>query len=230
MKKLGRVNDISESIFYGATSINNILFELDAKVGDIVVFSKWRTNFKIILNHIGFTYENTNTLQSKRKLGKIYNFVSAKNTSRFGDINEYVYNYLSSKFAEKIPLTEEYKYKLTIAIWRKLTMANLMHGILYPSVAMYGNSDNITLKSVHANKLNFVNSTFIEVTSQEIHKIRYQIKVLDTATSIGENEKLRWSGRNFQWKLEHQNDQLIFAIEQGQCIIRDSQGGEIDPC
>ncbi|MCL4415105.1 MAG: hypothetical protein M1365_00165 [Actinobacteria bacterium] len=230
MEKLGRVNDVGESIFYGATSINNILFELDAKAGDIVVFSKWRTNTKIILNHIGFTYENTNILQSKRKLSEIYSFVNAENTNRFGDLNEHVYSYLSSKFAEEIPLNEEYKYKLTIAIWRKFTVGNLLHGILYPSVAMYGNSDNIALKAAHVDKLSFVNSTFIEVTAQEIQKNQFQTKIIDTATSIGENEKLVWSGRNFQWKLTNQNDQLTFAVEQGQWIVRDSQGMEVDPC
>ncbi len=33
--------------FYGATTENNILFELDVKVGDTVVFFKWRTAIEL---------------------------------------------------------------------------------------------------------------------------------------------------------------------------------------
>jgi len=191
----GRANDVGESLFYAATKENVPLFELNAKEGNYIALSQWKTTEKFKINHIGFSEECSKYLKSNRDLDTIYDFVIS--TKKYGDINSRVYDYLAFKFSKMVKPGEENYYKLTIAISRKLFKDDMFSGLFYPNIAMAGNADNIVLKTNFADKhLEFKSVKYIEVMevkeAKEVKDRSYKLKVLDSATKIDNNDHLLW--------------------------------------
>ncbi len=223
----GRLNNISESIFYGATARGVPFFELDVDVGDRIALSVWKSTERILLNHVGFTDECTTLLNSKRNLDRIYEFV--KETNNFGDLNNFVHSYLASKFSETIKKGEEYKYKLTIAIGRKLIMGDLFAGILYPTITMSGNADNFALKPECVNdKLVLEKVEYIRVDKCSAG-LRYNITLLDFANSFTKNGEIEWKSRLPHWVLRKKGEMLRVAVENGRWVARNPNGEIVEP-
>ena len=105
IKCLGRANDIGQQLFYAANSRIVPFYELSANVGDYIAIGTWKTNSKMVLNHIGFTDECRDCMRSSRDLGTIYKFVTDMNN--FGDSTILLHNYLASKFTPIINKDEE---------------------------------------------------------------------------------------------------------------------------
>lgn len=226
INKLGRLNDIRETIFYGATAKGVPFFELDAKSGDKMAISVWKTTDKLLLNHVGFTSECTTLLNSNRRLDDIYDFV--KVTNNFGGLNNLVQSYLASKFTESIPNGEEFRYKLTIAIGRKLMMGNLLNGVLYPTIAMSGNADNVAIKANFVEtSMSFVSVQFVEITQRNGRKFKFD--TIDSSTKLDREGKILWSGRNLRWVLKNQGEEFVMKAEGGDWVAYDTDGNRVDP-
>ena len=103
----------------------------------------------------------------------------------------------------------------------------MIDGLLYPTVAMNGNSDNIALKSEANKKLDFISSQFVEVISKQDQK--YEIKTIDTATKIDRDKNIIWSARDFLWQLEKNCEELCFQVKNGEWIAKDASGQYVDP-
>lgn len=226
IKSYGRLNNIGDSIFYGATARSVPFFELDATVGDTLALSVWKSTEKMLLNHIGFTGECSSLLNSNRDLNRIYDFV--KKMNNFSNLNNLVHSYLASKFTQKINAGEEYKYKLTIAIGRKLMMGDFFVGILYPTIAMSGNADNIAIKTDFADsKIDFVSVEFVKITEKKGFK--YSFDILDSATKFDNKGNILWLGRALQWKLKDQGEEIKMKSEDGAWVGYDKNGNRVDP-
>lgn len=225
IKSSGRANNVGESFFYAATARPVPFFELNVEKGHYLALSTWRTTNELIVNHIGFSKEFEEYSSSNRALDDIYSFV--KSTKAHSDLSALVHDYLSYKFSKIVNSEEEHYYKLTIAISRKLFKSDLFSGLLYPTIAMTGNADNIVLKR------NFVDQT-LELKSVEYIEIKeakdrkYDIQVLDSATKVNEKGDLLWSGRGLQWQLKQQGQELLLKYEAG-WIAHDRDGSRIDP-
>jgi len=226
IKKLGRINNIGEPFFYAATARSVPFFELDVQPGEHVTVACWKTKKPLLLNHVGFTKECKDKLNSNRDLSQIYEFV--KNMANFDETNKLVSNFLASKFVEIIPKGYEHNYKTTIAIAKKLLMGNLLNGILYPTIAMSGNADNVVLKPDYAdNNLEFVSVEHIKI--KERNGMKIEIDVLDSATKIENNGLFKWSGRKLQWKITEDGGELQMKSEGGGWHAYDKYGNKVDP-
>jgi len=226
IKEHGRINDIGESFFYGSTAYGVPFFELDCKVGQRIALAVWKSNRKMLLNHMGFTEECKKVLNSSRNLNDIYDF--AKATNNFGTLNDFVHSYLASKFVQSVETGKEYEYKITIAIGRKLLMGELFNGILYPTIAMSANADNVVLRTDYFDKnMHFVNVKYVEVTERK--GVVCKTKVLDTATKVDGEGNLIWSGRNLQWTLRNKGDEIVMKAEGGIWVGYDRNGNRINP-
>jgi hypothetical protein len=220
----GRANNIGQPMFYGSISKNIPLFELNAKVGDRLFISIWKTKAKLLINHIGFSDEVFKLLNSNREGNSLYQFVS--NTRNFNDINTFVYNYLAAAFAKKIQRTESYLYRLSIAITNKLLMGDLLDGVIYPTIAMNGNSDNIVIKPSYVDvNMDFVAVEYLEVT--EVKDMQYKIQILDSANEIQEG-KLIWTGKMLGWTLEGK-ESMSLNSDGSDWIAKDINGNRSDP-
>jgi hypothetical protein len=224
VKGYGRANDVGQSMFYGSISKDIPFFELGAIVGDKLVMTIWRTKAKLLLNHIGYSEEVFSALKSNRDANSLYQFIS--DTKNFNNLNTFVYNYLAAAFSRKILPVENHLYKLSIAITNKLLMGDLLQGVLYPTIAMNGNSDNIVLKPSYVDKhMEFISVQYLEVAEHEGMKYRYN--VLDSATEII-NGEIRWSGKLLGWNIESQKS-LAFGSDGSDWSAKDEQGIGFDP-
>ena len=191
--KMGRLNRVGESVFYGATARNVPFFELKRQPGQYICISRWISTKQMILNHVGFSDECRAILNSNRPLENLYQFIEA--TQGFGDINKKVYDFISYAFSRRVLESENEYYKLTNAIGRKLLGKNgLLSGILYPTIAMSGNADNIVLEKDFANQALALKSVeFICIKSAQSQK--YKIDVIDTATVFEADGTIKWNER-----------------------------------
>jgi hypothetical protein len=221
----GRLTDIGETMFYGATTKAAPFFELKPATGECVAISKWRSNDRMVLNHIGFTEDVTVMLNSNRDLSKIYEFV--KESHNFSDLNSYVHNYLASTFTQRVPKEQSYLYKLTIALGRKLLGGEVIHGLLFPTIAMSANVDNVVLKAPYFDsKMDFVSCEYLRVDEAGDSNFRYT--TLDTATKIAIDGSIAWSGRSFKWEVPAGN-QLTFKAIGNEWVAFDENDDRVDP-
>lgn len=227
IRNYGRINDKGESIFYAATGRGVTFFELKARVGDTIAISHWRTKKEAILNHIGFTSKAKKVLNSNRNLDKIYNFV--RETIKVPcDINSLVNDYISSKFIESVNPSEEERYKLSIALARKLITCDLLDGLLYPTIAMFGNADNIAFKTKFVDSsIDFVSVEFVRVTNVE--GVNYTFDILDSANKLDSAGNFVWSGRGLSWVMNGENKILRMSVENDTWKASNEKGETIDP-
>jgi hypothetical protein len=146
----------------------------------------------------------------------------------FGDLNNFISSYLGSKFTQVVESGEEYKYKLTIAIGRKLLMSNLINGLLYPTIAMSANADNIALKTEFFDlKMKLVSVEFVKVTEQK--GMQYKLNILDSATRIDEKGNILWSGRRLHWVLRNRGEEIVVKSDGNIWVAYDKNGNRVDP-
>ncbi|MEO3406415.1 hypothetical protein AAFN85_21055 [Mucilaginibacter sp. CAU 1740] len=219
----GRVNDIGQSMFYGSIGKSAPFKELNVKVGDTLIMGLWNIKDSMLLNHVGFTTKTRDALKSKRNLQDLYEFV--KSTNGYNELNTLVYNYLADIFTWKIPVEETYRYKLSIAIANKLLMGDTFSGVMYPSIALYGNTDNIVLKPEFVDKsLELIAVEYLKITS--IDNDIFQYDTLDTATEVNESNEIMWTGRLLTWS---SNDSFS-AINNGESWVpHDKSGKRMNP-
>jgi hypothetical protein len=222
---IGRANGVGQSMFYAATARAVPFFELGVGAGDFLALSRWKTVSPFILNHVGFSSEPGSFGDAKRNLDKVYKFVS--NTRGHGDLNALVYDYLAYAFARPVKGKEQLHYKLTTAISRKMLSGSFIHGLLYPTIEMSGNADNVVLKKESADRhLEFVSAEYILV--KEVRGSQFNIEILDSAARVDLVGTLFWSIRGLQWSL-NPGEELTLVVEGGEFIAYDPSGARVDP-
>ncbi len=196
---LGRANNEMEPLFYASIGKNVPFFEVDAKIGDRLALSIWRTKKDIILNHIGYTSESALKLESAREL-KPSIFFAEKIHDKL-EKTDIVYEFLSKNFTEKIQEHKKEKYKLTVAISNLFLASEELDGLLYPTIKMFGNSDNVAIKPKYVDdNLELVSVEYLEITNDEDAK--YSTNALDAAISWDKDGVIEWSGRHLGWKMQ----------------------------
>src|ERR1700730_13830104 len=143
LTSIGRANEEGKPLFYGSIGKNVPLFELDPSIGDKIAISTWKTKEDIILTQIGFTKDTAVQLQTVRNFEE-RSFVQSMKA--FRETNQAIYNFFAQCFTQKIPPEESHRYKLTVAIANWLISGSEFAGILYPTIRMSGNADNVALK------------------------------------------------------------------------------------
>lgn len=187
----GRANDIGEQILYATTGKSAVFHELPTRVGDYIAMGRWRSTGKMLLNHIGFTDQCKASLNSARDLDQLYDFVA--HMRDFGQTNDLLHAYLASKFITPVGIGEEWKYKISIAIGHILLTGNRIDGIMYPTVAMQGNVDNIAIKSACVSRYLVLEGVeFVRVIDKRGGSYSYEI--IDSATKVDDHDYLIWAG------------------------------------
>ena len=226
IKRLGRANGIGESLFYAANGRSVPFFELGCEPGDSIVLTKWRTTDKAVVNHIGYSQEIASQLDSGRSLGEIYDFIIS--TQSHSSLNAKVHDYLAYNFSKKIPESSQHNYKLTVAIARKLFKDKIFDGLLYPTIAMSGNSDNIVFKCDYVDKhLDFLSIEYIKIKRK--YGTKYDIETLDSSTTLDRKGNFVWSGRPLRYILEEKGQELTMVSENGEWVAYDTEGNRVYP-
>lgn len=216
--RIGRANREGCPMFYCSMSKEPLFFEIPKlEKNDEIIISIWKTKTKLLVNNIGYSREVFSELKSKRKPptwidgknGKSSIFIPLGDYNQLNKIitndeNEYIKIELSRLFMKKIEEDAEFYYKLTSAIAEshlgKINEVDKFDGIMYPSVRMWANSDNIALFPQFVdNYLQFTRAIRVRIDS--LNPTGFDISNIDCAREIDESGALRWLGRRLNWKI-----------------------------
>ncbi len=226
--RFGRVNRIGKPVFYASASRNVVFFEQRVKVGDTITVSRWRTKKKMIVNNIGYTPEVFQTLGSNRQCpiwGK--DKIDPRMNS---ETNVLIRQFFADEFTRIIEdeSKNHYLYKLSIAIGEKFWHGDLFQGIIYPSLAMKANSDNITVKSECVDEyLELEEIEHIRIDKKN-NELNYDITILDTSGTFDKDGAIIWRGGLPQWTLK-KGEALEVKAEKGRWVAKDDKGNEAKP-
>src|SRR3989304_10016979 len=179
--RFGRVNRIGKSVFYASASRNVVFFEQRINAGDTITVSRWRTKKKMVVNNIGYTPEVFQALGSNRKCPV---WGTDKIDPRMNsEANVLIRQFFADEFTRIIEdeSKNHHLYKLSIAIGEKFWHGELFQGIIYPSLAMKANSDNIAVKAEYVDEyleLEEIEHIRIDKKNDELN---YDITILDTS-------------------------------------------------
>jgi hypothetical protein len=226
-----RASRQGQQFFYSATSRQVPLFELGLKEGDKFVLARWQTKKELFLNNIGYTQENFTNLNSNRESPQWNN--NEIKPIKNNELNKYIQNYLAKTFSQKIPKDKTYLYKLTIAIAEKLYSEDeeinvKFDGILYPTVPMNGNADNLVLRRsfVDEENLMFMEAEWVEV--KKVYDFKFDVDVLDWANSISNIGEIEWKGRLQLWDF-FPDEGFYFTDINGRKVGKNKYDEPIEP-
>lgn len=227
--RFGRANRIGNPVFYASASRNVVFFEQRIKVGDTITVSRWRTKKKMTVNNIGYTPEVFQTLGSNRQCpiwgkDKIDPQVNS-------ETNVLIRQFFADEFTRIIEdeSKNHYLYKLPIAIGEKFWHGELFQGVIYPSLAMKANSDNIAVKAECVDEyLELEEIEHIRIDKKN-NELNYDITILDTSGTFDKDGSIIWRGGLPQWTLKEKGETLALKTDKGRWVATDDKGNVAKP-
>lgn len=221
-----RVNRAGHPVFYCSTAREVLFFELDVKSKDKIVVSKWETTEELLVNNVGYTRTCFSNLKSNRES---QTWGEIKKDINIPETNNLVNGFLSQEFTKIVPAGKEDLYKISIAIAEKLFSDDLFDGLLYPTIAMKANADNLAIKTQYIDEKRIVIKSieYIQINAKEDFK--YKITVLDFANSFKEDGTIEWKGRLPHCVLREKGDELKLIAKNGKWVALDKASNIIEP-
>ena len=209
--QLGRLNRPGEPRFYGSMSKEAVFYELlSLNRGDELVLSFWKTKESMYVNNVGYTEFVFQNLGARRLCPRWEPTKSSEKqafelperskpeieTILSQQENDTLRELFSKHFTEVVGANETHKYKITTAIGElhlgRLATGGEFAGVLYPSVRMWANGDNIALLPWFVdNCLEFRKALHIRIDDRSDKN--FAITTLDCAMG-GEDGCLNWHG------------------------------------
>ena len=190
-------------MFYCSNDPRVSVVELRPHAGSHIVLSCWETTKELTLNRVGYTNQTFTALSSDRKCPEWGPAVPPGAGPASSLINEF----LAREFTLDVAEDQDYLYKISIAITETLIgqkvvrtdgTSYMFDGLLYPTVAMQANADNLALTPECADRhLRFVwaQHALIQKLVTSTAYPGYEAAVLDFSTSLSPTGVLNWQGR-----------------------------------
>jgi hypothetical protein len=225
VKTLHRAGRTGKSLFYCSLSREAPFFELGLIPGARVAISHWKTTTPIVVNNVGYHDEVFGGLGSKRECPSW-----GKNTEyeNFEKTTSIIKLFFATEFAKIVPPGQEHLYKLSIAIAELHFSNDMFGGLLYPSMAIRSNADNLVLKPECVDKhLSLRKVEYIRV--DETDDKGFKVSILDFADTFDENGHIKWKGRHPRWVIREKGQALRLAVENGKWVARNEKGEKVEP-
>ncbi len=162
IKTYSRCNDIGVTYFYGSFNWEPTLFELRVNEGDYIVLSLFQAIDNLELTPIGFTEAVFDRLDSHRTPHPEARPKNVEIIER--DSNKIVDEFIAESFTKIVNVGEEYKYKISVAISKFFMCNEHIDGIIYPTISMNADSENVALKPESVlHKLQLANTVYAKV-------------------------------------------------------------------
>lgn len=220
---LNRANRAHNPIFYASSGGAGAVFEVNPDPGDKIGILKWRTTEQINLNRIGYSRQVLDRFDSVRDLDDFPEKELAKTET---EGNSIMRQYFAELFTQPVSVNQKHHHKLTTAIAETFLAGNSIDGIMYPTVEMWANEDNVAIETeVVDQSLEPVSAEFIEIEGRGDTEI--QKSTLDTCTTI-ENGELNWNGHGPQWQLVEDNALAAFKYEDGRWRVKNPSEDNIE--
>lgn len=168
----GRANLPGQAIFYASVGRQMPLFEVDARLGEKIALSVWEIVKPLNLLPMGYTPEVFQRSASGREIPFQQAYVIGTPQLQL------IHSFLNEHFCSVVESNNSHEYKISAAFAQMAYESAGLHGVLYPSLAMRANGDNVALRrNVISNgivKLRWIE--WIEITERV--GMRYTIKTL----------------------------------------------------
>lgn len=225
-------------MFYSSIARKAPFFELDVQPGDHVAMSKWRTTKKILVSNVGYAGETFQALKSNRS-NPIWGPPDVRIVT---PANQLIAKFFAAEFTRVVSADQEHLYKISAAIAEKLYIGNVnmaaagdvfegeprFGGLLYPTIAMRANSDNVALIPEFVERyLELMSVEWIRIDSKE-PDFKFKVTVLDFANSFSSTGDIEWKGRHPQWQVQP-GQQVRVSVENGKYVVRNERGEEVEP-
>ena len=220
----GRLNDIGEQVGYFSDSRRFAYFEMSPKVGDVVILSRWISTCALSLLHIGYTDEALKKLGSARNPDEI---AWAEATRCLDTRNWDVYGYISSEITKRVNSGDEAAYKTTIAMAKWFFGQGEHDGLIYPTIAMCGNANNVALKPDRVSKLRLTSVDFNRVT--RVEGMNADLDLIDSAVQWDDAGAIKWNGRRIKWEIGP-GEEFTWADIDGENVAVNPVGVEFPRC
>jgi RES domain len=237
LARLGRLNRNEQPVFYCSMHKESVFFEVQGlQTGDEVILTFWKTKERMIVNNIGYTEFVFQQLGAKRAvprwnshappLGSDRETIAlpemsketidvALSQDKMRDVREA----LSQHFMHTVGPTETDSYKLTTAIG-ELHLGTIVDlneqfaGVLYPSVRMWGNGDNLALLPWFVDRhVEFRKAVHVRIDDRA--DTNFSVTYLDSAREFDVDGKLIWLGRLPNWTLQKPFQKAKFTFTLG---------------
>jgi hypothetical protein len=227
LAKLGRLNRAGCSVFYSSAHKESVFFEvLDLNPGDELILTFWKTSERMFVNNIGYTEHVFARFGAKRSMPMWRPEVAppkaptatqtvqlpmvpteVREAALSSDKNRAMKEAFSSYFMRAVTKEDEaYKYKLTVALGELHLGSIVTHdtqfaGVLYPSIRMWANGDNLALLPWFVDAhLEFRKAVHVRIKSKT--DTTFDIDYLDAAHGFDVAGNLNWLGRIRKWTLQ----------------------------
>jgi hypothetical protein len=196
-KVYGRLNDIGESLFYGATQVDTAIMEMKPKIGDeITILESKLIDQSSVLKFMEVGVKELIEVQNidsdfmKKYWEKINNLlVTEENKKRYLLVN----SFLVKEITKIVSDTETQNYKGTIAICQFYIKNNdLAHGMIYPSINRKG-SECVVIKPEVYDKYFYAERCFKSKVVDIKKDGGLQLYCVDNSTNIDVNGKIVWT-------------------------------------
>lgn len=213
--RLNRANREGRPMFYCAAGKEPLFFELgELAAGDELALTSWQTKAKMIVNNIGYTKFVFDQLGAKRpcpewKTPQPTSGTSTIEIPRADD--EFLRNKLPGEADDQLRFelgklfmnkdSNLNNYKLTAAIAEAhLGEISPFAGVLYPSVRMWANGDNLALKPEFVDRnLTLKRATRVRIDDRTATTIN--VSYHDCARKFDADGRLNWLGRPLCWTI-----------------------------
>jgi hypothetical protein len=224
LTRLGRANREGAPVLYCSAAREGALFEVRPRVGETVVVAKWTTTAPMVVHQVGYSTNAINQLNSSRTPESWAVFSEEPGGAAHAEITDF----LATAFVRVIERDESAEfYKLSAAIAEMLFAQDMFHGLLYPTIALAANSDNLAVKPSFADQhLAFVDAEFFQINKVRGHG--FEVIPHDLAQSVGADGAISWRGRPRRLVLAPFGT-LVLTAENGRWVARDVNGRVVEP-
>ncbi len=226
-----RLNRPHQSVFYSAVNQSTVFFELSAQAGEHFALSRWTVQKKFMISNVGHSKKSLEILGGPS--GEMPIWIPRAH-ERESSVNRMIRDFFSTEFVRAVKSGQEHLYKLPIAIAEKHYCDPLrmpaedplyspsFGGILYPSIADLGRSDNVVLLPAFVDScLELTSVDWILIEEATAEKVAY--RVLDFACVDPLSKSLLWQGRPPDWQVRP-GEQVVVEVVGGALVVKNQDG------
>lgn len=190
--KLGRVNREKDVVFYSTTTRDGAIFEIQPQKGDTVGLGIWETTTDIRVSHLGYLPALFGEAGSRRPVPPWARHPTVPDTD---PANLELAKLIESEFTQQVPLGQEHRYKISVAVGEVLLDAPDIDALAYPALRMRWNADNLALKPQVAERvLQFAGAEYLRI--EEVLNPGYRVALLASSDRLSDDGRIQWKVRN----------------------------------
>ena len=187
--KLGRVNREKDVLFYSTAMRDSAVFEIQPGVGDTIGLGIWETTADLRIAHFGYLPAVFGKLGATRKAPP---WARHPATPDADPANLELGELIEASFTQHVPGGQEHLYKVSVAVAEVFLLDEpSIDAIAYPTLRMFGNTDNIAIKPQVAERvLRFAGAEVLRV--EGLLNPGYSMALLDRADCLRSDGTIEW--------------------------------------